>query len=427
MSRNARYMRFTEIDRWRATPYDMPPDPQRDTVMRRVRQIAEWLRHAIDEGSGRSLDLIIDSWVGSWIATIETAYADHCGVISVHRNQAAEWLAETSRIAEHENQELERIRQAHQACRARLAGESHPDGADVPKPRGWAAPHLLGGRGKAELIAAGALILAGALTDTVAFKSTLDLLLRQREWLSWVMATGATSMALVAAASLGVSLSIRHHDEAPGSRAAVRATALIWVGLGLAMFLVRWQVTTASPAFCFGGCTAAGTGHPALVALFFAAIYAISGTCTIVEAERLYNPVYFALGRLGRMLRRQATVAARVAGEMERARSAVDHHSGEFEREDYRRAAAIAERKALGAEAANYARILMASFMQDPAKTHVTEMGPSPDMPPAGMHSADRRATTEPDGRHGLAFAGRAIPPKSLIDMSPTRRGQDDA
>ena len=42
----------------------------------------------------------------------------------------------------------------------------------------------------------------------------------------------------------------------------------------------------------------------------------------------------------------------------------------------HRRQAAIVERQALGAEAANYARIVMAAMMADPAKTGITETGP---------------------------------------------------
>ncbi len=121
--RAARYMYIPEIDRWRAMPFDMPPAPERGTVRQRVRQITESLDGAIDEGTGAALDRLIDSWVASWIATVETDYADHCAVINVHRGQAAQWLAESTHTARHENEELERIRAAYLASRARLAGE----------------------------------------------------------------------------------------------------------------------------------------------------------------------------------------------------------------------------------------------------------------------------------------------------------------
>jgi hypothetical protein len=140
--RAGRYMHIPEIDRWRAVPFDMPPAPERGTVLQRVRQITESLDGAIDEGTGAALDLLIDSWVAKWIATVQADYTDHCAVIDVHRGQAAQWLAESTRTAQHENEELERIRTAYLACRARLAGEQpepghpstqHPDtDGDLP-------------------------------------------------------------------------------------------------------------------------------------------------------------------------------------------------------------------------------------------------------------------------------------------------------
>jgi hypothetical protein len=121
--RAARYMHIPEIDRWRAVPFDMPPDPERAAVLQRVRQITESLDGAIDEGTGAALDRIIESWVAKWIATVEADYTDHCGVINVHRGQAAQWLTEARHTARHENEELDRIRAAYLACRGRLAGE----------------------------------------------------------------------------------------------------------------------------------------------------------------------------------------------------------------------------------------------------------------------------------------------------------------
>jgi hypothetical protein len=121
--RAGRYMHIPEIDRWRAVPFDMPADPERGTVLQRVRQYTESLEGAIDEGTGPALDRIIEAWVAKWIATVEADYADHCAVINVHRGQAAQWLTESIHTARHENEELERIRGAYLACRARLAGE----------------------------------------------------------------------------------------------------------------------------------------------------------------------------------------------------------------------------------------------------------------------------------------------------------------
>jgi hypothetical protein len=265
----------------------------------------------------------------------------------------------------------------------------------------WTAPHLLAGRGRAGLVAAGILVGAGALTDTLAFRNTLELALPQVSApLAWLMAAGATSMALVAAAILGISLAIHRRTRGHrGTRPAMYFTAAVWIGLGLAMFLVRWLDTgAATPSDTFGAAT---TAHPTpLVALFFAAIYLISGACTIFEAERLYNPEYFAYLRLGKQYRWQVQMAAEAEATVVRARAAVDHHDGELDREDYRRKAAIAERQALGAEAANYARLLMAVMLKDPAKTSLTETGPTPQLPAP----SDRpQATPGPDGESDAA------------------------
>ena len=126
--RAGRYMRIPEIDRWRAVPFGMPPDPERGTVLQRVRQYIESLEGAIDEGTGSALDRVIEAWVAKWIATVEADYTDHCAVINVHRGQAAQWLTESIHTARHENEELGRIRGAYLACRARLAGEQPEPG-----------------------------------------------------------------------------------------------------------------------------------------------------------------------------------------------------------------------------------------------------------------------------------------------------------
>ncbi len=122
-----RYMRTPEIERWGAVPFDMPPDPERNAIHQRVRQITESLEGAIDEGTGAALDRLIESWVAAWIATVEADYTDHCTVINVRHAQATQWLAESRIAAEHELEELVRVRAAYLACRSRLAGEQTTD------------------------------------------------------------------------------------------------------------------------------------------------------------------------------------------------------------------------------------------------------------------------------------------------------------
>jgi hypothetical protein len=438
-----RYLNIPEIDRWRAVPFGMTPPPERSAVMERVRQLTQSLEGAIDEGTGASLDRLIESWAGSWIATVQSEYVDHCAVISVHRGQAQQWLTEATVTAQHEREELEQIRADYAASRRRLTGEpadtavsgvppsaqvpdfargasfaaesvpdpdpdaAHPfrTGTEPARKEDWSAPHLVADRSPWAIGLVGILVLIGALADTVVFKNILELILRQEsEKVAWLLAAGATSMALVAAGSVGVALAIRRRGRHlpprhRPSRFPLIGSLIVWLGLGLAMFLIRWRDSSATGAPSLNGTV---TTQPTLwVALFFAAIYLISGACTMFEAERLYNPEYFAFRRLRKRYREQAKRVASADAAADRARAALDLHEGELDREEQRRNAAIADRQALAAEAANYARVLMAGMMRDPAKTGITETGPVPQMPPPHDPGPD------PDPGPGAGGGGR--------------------
>ena len=428
----SRYLHIPEIDRWRAVPFDMPPAPERRVVMEHVYQLTHSLEGAIDEGTGASLDRLIGSWAGSWIATVESEYVDHCAVINVHRGQAQQWLTEANITAKHQTEQLEHIRLDYFASRTRLTGEppdpapsdvppavgaqdpessagsatetgpnSGPDSAREaapaapvvpaapvavpPRKADWSAPHLVADRSAWALVLVGLLVLVGALADTVVFKNILELILRTESGqVAWLLAAGATSMALVAAGSTGVALAVRRRGRhlAPRhrpSRLPLIGSATVWLGLGLAMFLIRWRDNSSAGVPSFNQ-TVTPAQSTLWVAMFFAAIYLISGACTMFEAERLYNPEYFAFRRLRKRYRKQAERVATAEAVADRARAALELHDGELERERQRRIAAIADRKALAAEAANYARVLMAAMMRDPAKTGITETGPVPEL-----------------------------------------------
>lgn len=383
--------------------------------MERVRQLIKSLEGAIDEGTGASLDPLIESWTGSWIATVESEYVDHCAVISVHRGQARQWLTEANVTAEHEREKLDQIRSDLLASRRRLTGGSSdpaPSAADGQDPGSdggaaaldaattaagpgqaarpdWSAPHLVAGRSIWLLLVGAVLILVGALADTIAFHNTLELVLTtEPEDAAWAMAGGTTSMALVAAASLGGARAVHHRGRFlpprhRPSRLPLRLASVVWLGLGLAMFVIRWlgQNSNGNLSLSLTGSSAAGQPqHTLWQAIFFAAIYLVSGTCTLLESERVYNPEYFAFRRLRKQYHKQSQRVAKVEAAKDRSEAGLDQHDGELQREDQRRVAAVADRQALGAEAANYARVLMAGMMHDPAKTGITETGPVPEM-----------------------------------------------
>lgn len=246
--------------------------------------------------------------------------------------------------------------------------------------RDWSDPHLLAGRGLVVTLAVSAMIGVGSFTDTIAFKSTLDLLLRAPSWQSWGMAVGATLLALVGAMNLGVALAGRRRHDADSPLWMALASASVWVSLGAVLFYVRWtSAASTSDALGFSAVASDQSQHNHQAhagALFFGALFLISGIAAALEAGRLANPAFRAFRRSSAACESQEAVVARAAAEAERAKCAVEHQNGEHERDELRRDHARSERIALAGEAANYARVLMAQLMQDPRKTGVTAFGP---------------------------------------------------
>ncbi|HLK72986.1 MAG TPA: hypothetical protein VKU77_04985 [Streptosporangiaceae bacterium] len=402
----------------RATSFGTPPAPERGAVMHRVEELVQSLHGAIDEGTGASLDLLIESWVGRWITTVESEYIDHSRRIHSQRAEGRQELAAATVKAEYEREELDRIRSDYFGSRRRLTGESADpappsaplgatggkvpeNGAGQPAPAAvaepgsaqredWAEPHLVAGHSNWAIVVGAFLILIGAMADTIAFHNTLELVLTtESAFVAWLMATGTTSMALVAAGLLGRARVIRRRGRYWNlrhrpSRFPLVLAATVWLGLGGAMFVIRWlgQATPGGLTLSLGQTQTSTAHHNLWVAIFFGAIYLVSGTCTMIESERLYNPEYHAFQRLGQLYSERAQQVAKAEADRERAEAVLEHHDGELRREEQQRLAAITERRAVGAEAANYARVLMASTMKDPAKTGITETGPVPEMPP---------------------------------------------
>jgi hypothetical protein len=235
---------------------------------------------------------------------------------------------------------------------------SHNPGARSRRPQAdWAAPHLLTRRSLVGLVLASLLITIGALIDTVTFQNTIELALPPTSQLmAFVMAAGATFLALVSVASQGIALAIYRRGGRSGSWLVIVSAAAVWLGVGLAMFLVRWLDTGATRASNTFGSTSASIHPTPLVALL-------------------------AVQRLARQNNQQVQKAATAEAMLERARATADLHAAELDREDHRRRAPLGERQALGAEAASYSRVLMAAMLRDPAKTGLTETVPVPQMP----------------------------------------------
>jgi hypothetical protein len=362
--------------------------PDRDRIMRRVEEHVRKLDDGIDEFTFAALDELFDAWVTRWITRVDTEHTRHHADITRQRDLAKEELAKAERVLEDEKEELARIEADYLEARSQLRDEvpgyqydSGGDDGDPPEGAitvsiGSADPEHLGGQARGYVAGAGILIAVGATTDTIAFRNTLEVVLRTVSGqLAWLMAAGATSMALIAAATLGAGLARRRR----GNRRAlltVYSTLGVWLCLGLSMFLVRWlDADTVNSAF--GGQQGTIQTTP-LVASFFGSIYLISGACTVFEAERLYNPEYRNFQKFQKQYRRQALRVAEAESAQVRAAAAVKNAEDEFGREDERRSAKLATCRALGEEAKRYARFLMSVILQNPEQTYVpTEKPPA--------------------------------------------------
>ncbi|MGW5230428.1 hypothetical protein ACWEP5_36540 [Nocardia niigatensis] len=234
-----------------------------------------------------------------------------------------------------------------------------------------------------------AALAVGSLGDLLAFKNVVDLLLRGFGWQSWLLAASVTAFALTAAYWMGEQLGEFERGHR-GARWGAGGAAAVWVFLGAMVVMVRWSsVTSMAASTGFAGTAAAENAvrQAHLGAALFGGLYLISGVTAALLARRLTHPLRRARGAL----RRQELVVTRARGHAERAHAVLAHHSGEFERDLARHNQARADRQALGAEAANYARVLMAQHMQDPRKTGVTESGPRPvPAQPVPSHGWDR-------------------------------------
>jgi hypothetical protein len=120
-------VQLTELDGRRAVQFDMPGPPDRGAARQRVRQMAEALEGAIDEGTGTALDREIESWVAGWINVVITEHADHRGTLKTHLSQAEQWREELVLRAEQAQEKLALLREVYEASRARLAQERDPD------------------------------------------------------------------------------------------------------------------------------------------------------------------------------------------------------------------------------------------------------------------------------------------------------------
>jgi hypothetical protein len=157
-------------------------------------------------------------------------------------------------------------------------------------------------------------VLAAAGADFVAFYIVLERLFRSLPLIVVIGTIGFTLAAIGLSHRIGVGLKQRRCGDR-------RAAELLWVSLacwlalGAAAFLVRLYLppisvpTGGSTTFGAGGqAPATGPDFALLAALFFAALYLVSGVLTVGVAFATHNP---AVAALERALKTRAVTAAR--------------------------------------------------------------------------------------------------------------------
>ena len=274
----------------------------------------------------------------------------------------------------------------------------------------WANPALLAGRSMLQIGFFYALIVAGAATDTVAFKSVLDLVLQESQVISWLLAIGITFVALAFAWTIGRQYAHYKH-EPDASLTPVLLCAVVWAGLGCAMAYIRAHATQGGVGSSDFG-SAPDTHLQYGTAFLFAMLYFASGTVAIFEAYHTTNPIFSAYTRVTEQRDALRKLVAHLTGQAERARLVVAHHSGEFDRDLERRDEAIGGYQALGAELKHYSRVLIATLKQNARVTDLTTLGPKALDDPYPFADGSLPTSAEP-GRSAVPAPADGLPAAS--------------
>ncbi|MGW5230427.1 hypothetical protein ACWEP5_36535 [Nocardia niigatensis] len=116
------FVSISEIDGWRSKGHEMAPPPDRAAVMKRIEVEVERLIGALDEGTDRAVDGLIESWVAQWLATEDAAYIDACSIVDVHYGRAAQIAVTADSDLDFATTELHRLQAEHDHLAAALAG-----------------------------------------------------------------------------------------------------------------------------------------------------------------------------------------------------------------------------------------------------------------------------------------------------------------
>ncbi|HUZ37905.1 MAG TPA: hypothetical protein VMV17_16410 [Streptosporangiaceae bacterium] len=393
--------------------------------------VAGLMPGGVDEATGRPLDNMINAWADQWVSDVKAQHAQYAAITGANQKIAEATLDQVNVQAGHDRSVLSHKVLALESALLRIVGydragrhqDRDPDGegpsvqpsadgpdagsrsrsaggkpgrtgqdgdpADLhillgPRERRWytpwrdpghADPAMLAGRPRSAYLHLAALFLAAG-ADIGAFSQIVQLVLpKAGNLLVYVVVIGFTATVLYLAHAFGVML----RDCVAGAgwlrKTACYFCAAIWLGLGIAAFVIRLHFQQASSAATSYSATAAPVhqhANPAdklYPAILFFALYVATGLVAAVGAYLTHNPLRASYASAARAYRRaceQSAATAFQAGAAEAHRYAYEAQLTAAEETLFHE---IETRLALAEKLKQAARVQMAQHLQDPAVT----------------------------------------------------------
>ncbi|RSM65238.1 hypothetical protein DMH04_49625 [Kibdelosporangium aridum] len=321
-------------------------------------EIAKLGKKSLDEATPHPVDNYLNAREEQWLAAVNGAYADYQPQAGWRIGESKARLARLRTLYQYQRRRANDLRRARNLALMRIFSGGTKD------------PSLIAGRGWAELIYLGVLVIA-AVADLVAFVQVLETLMPLETSLrQTVLVTGFTVIALFLAHSVGILVKKKR-------RWGAGSCFVAWLALGLVAAWVRLSVGSkpvAGGGFRAQSDAGADQANPAeptgiIVAAIFLGLYIGSGLAAMIGAYFAHESEGAAYRRILRAeksaIRRCARWAMRYAREIANLRAQIEQRQAAKKRLDD----AQDDLHALSAELKQRARIAIAAILASPSST----------------------------------------------------------
>ncbi|MBL8931164.1 MAG: hypothetical protein JNL54_13665 [Kineosporiaceae bacterium] len=212
--------------------------------------------------------------------------------------------------------------------------------------------------------------------DLALIKSTLDHVLRLAERYSWVVAISLATLSVALMLTAGVESRLAGDPSRPrpGGLTIGRALVGVWLLLGLALLVMRWNsgmFSRIDPSF--EGATESVKATPDhLMALLLLAVHAATGALAWTDGWRMTNPVAAVARLLHRRERKLLDALPALLGRVARIQEQTVLHRRQVAAIEQERDEALAANTYLFHELQSEARVRIAELLGNPAATGVT-------------------------------------------------------